>query len=145
MSSFKGKPILKGWPAGGLSDDNSSRINDFMRCRNRMRVLFRNMKMFKRDNLTFFSVKIRLWLSALDSQTVTESDKFQSLFIAELGETLAFPEFINYSQVLMFAKLLGWAMHLHSYLECDKGNFKKKVLSLFYDIIRCSMGGFSLA
>lgn len=43
---------------------------------------------------------------------------------------MAFAEFINYSQVLIFAELLGWAMHLHSYLERDKGNLKKK--SLFF-------------
>lgn len=58
---------------------------------------------------------------------------------------MAFAEFINYSQVLTFAKLLGWAMHLHSYLERDKGNFKKKnAVYLYYDIIRCSMDGLLL-
>lgn len=56
MLSFKDKPILKGWPAGKLGDDNSSRNNDFMSCRNSVEVLFRNMKMFKRDHLTIFSI-----------------------------------------------------------------------------------------
>lgn len=67
------------------------------------------MKMFKRDHLTVFFNKKTLAFGIIQPNCNYLSDKFWSLFIAGLAETLAFAEFINYSQVLMFAKFLGWA------------------------------------